>query len=113
MDLDIVFAKLTTTAPLVTQELKCQHILCSSVNAVHIHQLNIIEQLPGFTGVKGSVSQQEGQVDFEGTEVEVAADKGKSADNNEVDVGLGEEAFDNEVEEGISAVVNFMESIDN
>ena len=59
------------------------------------------------------MSQQEGRVDFEGTEVEVAADKGKSADNNKVDVGLGEEAFNNEAEEGISAVVNFMESIDN
>jgi hypothetical protein len=113
VDLDIVFAKLTITAPLVAQELKCRHILRSSVNAVHIRRLNIIEQLPGFTGVKGSVGQREGRVDFEGTEVEVVADKGKSADNDEVDVGLGEEAFDNEVKEGISAVVDFMDSIDN
>ena len=37
VDLDIIFVKLTTTAPLVAQELKCQHILCSSVNAGHIH----------------------------------------------------------------------------
>ena len=83
------------------------------MNAVHIHWLNIIEQLPGFTGVKGSVGQQDSWVYFEGTEVEVVADKGKSADNDEVYVGLGEEAFNNEVKEGISAVVNFMDSIDN
>ena len=113
VDLDIVFAKLTTTAPLVAQELKCKNILHSSVNAVHIHWLNIIEQLPGFTGVKGSVGQQDSRVYFEGTEVEAVADKGKSADNDEVYVGLGEEAFNNEVKEGISAVVNFMDSIDN
>jgi hypothetical protein len=120
-DLDLVITKLTTTAPLVAQELKHQRILRSSVNAVHIRRLNLIEQLPGFTGVKGSVGQREGQVDFEGTEVEVVVDKGKSAskevsgdeDNDQVDVSLGEEAFDNEVREGISAVVDFMDSIDN
>ena len=91
------------------------------MNAVHIRRLNLIEQLPGFTGVKGSVGQREGQVDFEGTEVEVVVDKGKSAskevsgdeDNDQVNVSLGEEAFDNEVREGISAVVDFMDSIDN
>ena len=120
-DLDIVITKLTTTAPLVAQELKHQRILRSSVNAEHIRRLNLIEQLPGFTGVKGSVGQREGRVDFEGTEVEVVADKGKSAlkevlgieDNDQVDVSIGEEAFDDEVREGISAVIDFMDSIDN
>lgn len=118
-DLDAIITKLTTTAPLVAQEIKHQHILRSSVNAEHICRLNLIEELPGFTGVKGSVGQREGRVDFEGTEV--VADKGKSAskdvlgveDYDQVDMSLGEEAFDNEVREGISVVVDFMDSIDN
>ena len=121
-DLDAVVAKLTMTAPLLAQELQRHRILRSSINDIHIRRLNAIEQLPGFTGIRGSIGQRKGRVGSDGTVV-AGFDKG----NVESNIVLGDEAGDgshansmnevlddsDEVAEGLSVVTDFMLSIDS
>ncbi|KAG2033746.1 hypothetical protein BDR03DRAFT_871324, partial [Suillus americanus] len=48
-----VMQELVISDPQLACELQCQYCLCTDINAVHQYQLSRIENLAGFSGVRG------------------------------------------------------------